>query len=93
MASLTGPLGFVAALAAAGGLASPAAQEPLPSREYVYAGSRLLAVTGPLASLAPPEGIVVASEGEGVARVPPSCAPWAARRSPRGRASRGRRAR
>jgi hypothetical protein len=71
MASLTGPLGYVAALVAAGGLAARAgAQEPLPSREYVYAGSRLLAVTGPLASLAPGEGVVVASEGDGVARVP-----------------------
>jgi hypothetical protein len=71
MASLTGPLGFVAALAAAGGAAARAgAQEPLPSREYVYAGSRLLAVTGPLASLAPADGVVLASEGQGVARVP-----------------------
>lgn len=71
MASLTGPLGFVAALAAAGGAAARAsAQEPLPTREYVYAGSRLLAVTGPLASLAPPDGVVAASEGDGVARVP-----------------------
>lgn len=71
MASLTGPLGLVAALAAAGGLAARAvAEEPLPAREYVYAGSRLLAVAGPLASLAPPGGVATASEGDGVARVP-----------------------
>jgi hypothetical protein len=58
MARVIAPLGLLAALAAAGGVAARAAADETPprtapTREYVYAGSRLLAVVGPLPSVRP----------------------------------------
>ena len=72
MARRIGPSSLLAALAAAGGLAARAAADeppPRPTREYVYAGSRLLAVTGPLPSVRPTGAPPRLAESAGTARL------------------------
>ncbi len=74
MARVIGPLGLLAAFAAAGGVAAraAAAETPprtAPTREYVYAGSRLLAVVGPLPSVRPAGAPPSLAESDGTARL------------------------
>ena len=74
MARVIGPLGLLAALAAAGGVAARAAADETPprtapTREYVYAGSRLLAVVGPLPSVRLAGAPSSLAENAGIARL------------------------